>query len=147
MSELDNLIFEEIRKLVLDPDYFDKLQEKESSRTDSDNKIKIIKKEIQKIDEQISRFLDLYGLGHFTIDQVSKKVEPLNAQKKDLECELNSLSSKTGILSKEETFEIAKSFDGVFEKGNLDEIRLVIESLIRFIELDNEDIYIHWKFA
>lgn len=147
MSDLDNIILNEIKKLTFDPEYFNEIQNKEAAKTDSGKKADILRKEIQKIDEQISRFLDLYGIGRFTIEQVSNKVESLNIQKQDLETELNTLSSEADILSKEQTLEIVKSFDVILENGNFDEIRFVIDSLIRYIELDNDDVYIHWKFA
>lgn len=147
MVDLDNAVFDEIKKLSLNPGYIDELREKETTRTDSEDKIVILKKEIQKLEEQISRFLDLYGIGMFTIEQVSNKIEPLNNKKQDLERELNNLSSEEGILSEEETLEIVKDFDTVLASGNFDKIRLIIDSLIKYIELDNEDVIIHWRFT
>lgn len=147
MPELDEIIFNEIKKLALDPEYIKNIQEAETAKNGSENTIVLLKKEIQKLDNQISRFLDLYGTGMFTIEQVSSKVEPLNDQKQALERELNSLSEEEGILSNEETIKIAQSFGAILENGDFEEIRLVIETLIRFIELDNDDVYIHWNFA
>ena len=147
MSDLDNEVLGEIKKLVLNPERINELREKEKSKTDSNDKIEILKNEIKKIDEQVSRFLDLYGLGRFTIDQIGDKVETLNKQRNELEAELNSISSVAGALTTEETLEIVSSLDDVLERGNFDEIRAIIESLIRYIELDNDDVYIHWKFV
>ena len=111
------------------------------------NKIEIIEKEIKSIDEQISRFMDLYGIGKFTIDQVSSKVDPLNEQKYKLERELHDLNASAGALTVEEAIEIINTFDEVFNRGDFNEIRLFLESLIYYIEIDNEDIYIHWRFV
>lgn len=147
MADLDDIVLNEIKKLALDPEYINEIRDKEAAKDDSKNKRTILEKEIKKIEEQISRFLDLYGLGMFTIEQVSNKVEPLNEQKQALECELDLLNSEVGILSEEETLEIVKSFDVILENGNFEEIRFIIDSLIRYIELDNDDVYIHWKFA
>lgn len=147
MPDLDSVVFDEIKKLAFDPGYINEIRERDATRTDTNDKIVILKKEIQKIEEQISRFLDLYGTGMFTIEQVGNKVGPLNTQKQDLERELESISFEEGLLSEEETREILKSFNEVLEHGNFDEIRLVVDTLIRYIELDNDDVYIHWKFA
>ena len=147
MSDLDNEVLGEIKKLVLNPERINELREKEKSKTGSNDKIEILKNEIKKIDDQLSRFLDLYGLGRFTIDQIGDKVEALNKQRQELEAELNSISSMAGALTTEETLEIVSSLDDVLERGNFDEIRAIIESLIRYIELDNDDVYIHWKFV
>jgi len=147
MDEMDNLVFSEIKKLAMDPDYIHKIREDKHRNSDTPNKIDLIKTEINKIDEQISRFMDLYGIGKFTIDQVSGKIDPLNEQRVNLEKELESLNAETGDLTEEETIEIVSSFEEALERGEYNEIRLLIESLIYYIEIDNEDVYIHWKFA
>lgn len=146
-AELDNIVFEEIRKLAMDPNYIYELSKKKIDTSDTPSKIDIIKKEIEKIDDQISRFMDLYGIGKFTIDQVSSKVDPLNNQKRGLEKELADLNAEAGAITEEEAIEIVKSFGDILDRGDFDEIRLEIESLIYYIEIDNDDVYIHWKFA
>lgn len=146
MDELDNLVFEEIRKLAMDPDYITKARDEKEKYSNASDKIAILRKEIEKIDAQISRFMDLYGIGKFTIDQVSNKVDPLNEEKTKLEKEIDALSPDTCELTEEETIEIVKSFGDILDRGDFDEIRLTIETLIHKIVLDNDDVYIHWKF-
>lgn len=146
MRELDDIVFNEIRKLSLDTEYLKSLFNKEPVDTEDLNKVDILKAEIKKIDDQISRFMDLYGIGKFTIDQVSSKVDPLNDQKNALLRELDSIRGESGALTEEEAIKIIETFDEVFERGDFNEIRLLIESLIYYIELDNDDVYIHWKF-
>ena len=147
MHELDNLVFDEIRKFALDPDYFHTVRAEKKASDTTSNKIVILEREISKIDEQISRFMDLYGIGKFTIDQVSNKVDPLNETRRSLQKELETLNAESGRLSEEEALEIINSLEEVLETGDFDEIRALIESLIYYIEIDNEDIFIHWKFA
>lgn len=147
MEELDNIVLNEIKKLALAPDYIDQIRTDKKKKTNAVNKVDLLKAEITKVDEQISRFMDLYGIGKFTIDQVSQKVDPLNEQRQALEKELESITADTGELSDEELNEILSNIDEVLERKDLNEIRLVISSLIYYIELDNDDVYIHWKFA
>ena len=146
MAELDEMVFNEIRKLASQPNYIEELREDKIKASDNPNKIDIIKKEIQKLDDQISRFMDLYGIGKFTIDQVSSKVDPLNEQRKGLEKELESLLGQTGDMTDEEVRDIANSFGDILDRKDFNEIRLVVDTLISYIEIDDEDIYIHWKF-
>ena len=146
-DELDNIVFDEIKKLAIDPSYIQEIQKEKVSASDEPNKIEIIRNKIEKIDEQISRFMDLYGIGKFTIEQVDSKVDPLNEQKNALLKELAVLNAEAGAITEEEAIEILESFEDVIERGEFDEIRLLIESLIYYIELDNDDVYIHWKFA
>lgn len=147
LPELDEIIFTEIRKLATDPEYFNVIRSEKNKSKNEPNKIEILENEIKTLNDQISRFMDLYGLGTFTIDQVSEKVDPLNERRVALEKELESLNATSETLSQEETIEIATSFSDVLDRGELDEIRLAIESLIYYIEIDNDDVYIHWKFA
>lgn len=146
MHELDNIIIDEIKKLAIDPDYIHELRSVKHANNDSPNKIEILKKEIASLDEQISRFMDLYGIGKFTIDQVSNKIDPLNERKQALDKELETLNADSEVMSEEETFEIVKSFGDIVDRGDLNEIRLAIESLLYYIEIDEDDLYIHWKF-
>lgn len=147
MEVLDEIVLNEIKKLAIDPEYINTLKEAAPVETETPDKIKIIQDEIVSIDEQISRFMDLYGIGKFTIEQVSQKIDPLNDRRSALEKELAKLNSERGAIDEEKVTEILNSFEDVLERGNFDEIRLVIESLIYYIELDNDDVYIHWKFA
>lgn len=147
MEELDEIVFNEIRKLAIDPEYIRTLRrEEKKNATDTPNKIQIIENEIEKINDQISRFMDLYGIGKFTIDQVSSKIDPLNESRSRLEKELNSLNAEAGRLSEEEAIELVTSFEDIIEGGDFDEIRQLLTSLIYYIELDEDDVYIHWKF-
>lgn len=146
MEELDEIVFNEIRKLAKDPDHITTLIDEKEKRQTELNKIDIVKKEIGKLDDQISRFMDLYGEGLFTVDQISGKVKPLNEQKKKLERELEQLNAEAGVISEEEAYEIIQSFGDILEREDLDEIRLALETLIYYIELDEDDVYIHWKF-
>lgn len=144
---LDEIILNEIKKLAIDPEYMKSLQVEKPVDTEAPDKIKIIKDEIANIDDQISRFMDLYGIRKFTIEQVSEKVDPLNEKRSALEKELQKLNSERGAITEERAIEIINSFEDVLERGDFDEIRLIIESLIYYIELDEDNVYIHWKFA
>ncbi len=147
MTNLDNIVLDEIKKLSLEPEYINTIKERETSKQDTSNKADILKKEIRKIEEQVSRFLDLYGLGAFTIEQVTAKVQPLNQRKQDIEQELIELVTDETILSEDETREIVRNFDKVLERSDFNEIRMTIDSLVRYIELNDDTVYIHWKFT
>ena len=147
METLDEIVLNEIKKLAMDPEYMSRLKDEKHIDEETPDKIKILRDEIENIDTQISRFMDLYGIGKFTIDQVSQKIDPLNDKRSALEKEITKLNTERGAITEERAFEIINSFEDVLERGDFDEIRLVIESLIYKIELDNEDVYIHWKFA
>lgn len=148
MDELDKIVFDEIRKLAFDPQYYDDVKkDQKAEQSDDDDKIAILERKIENIDDQISRFMDLYGIGKFTIDQISDKIDPLNDSRQNLQKELDALNAAAGRLNEDETMKILQSFDEVIETGDFDEIRTLIESLINRIVIDNDDVYIYWNFA
>lgn len=147
MEDLDAIVLGEIKKLALEPEYYNTIRNENRATVEPVDKISLIKGEIEKLSQQISRFMDLYGLGHIPIDQVSDKITPLNKQKAALEAELESIINEEPVMSQEEVVDIAGSLEEVLNGGDLNEVRLLIESLIEYIELDNDDVYIHWKFA
>lgn len=147
MDYLDDLVFHEIRKLAENTDRIKQMHTKSRKAQEEPDKANIILKEIEKIDSQISRFMDLYGLGTFSINQVSEKINPLNERKNALQKELAKINSSMGKITVEQAIEYVTSFDGVLANENFDEIRTLIESLIYYIEIDNDNISIHWRFA
>ena len=140
MDELDQLVFDEIGKLAFDHSFVH-----EAKRTDNSGKIKVLQKEKSKIEKQKSRFLDLYGLGSFTPAELQSKIVPLNEQIEKIEKEINSLTSEA--VSEDDTIQILNKWNDVFEHGEFEQIRSLINALIAKIEIDGEDITIFWKFS
>ena len=132
-EDLDALILDEIRKLSLEPISV-KRKHNES------NKSATIRKELARIDRQRSRLLYLYQTEQYTIEELNTVIEPLNRQKQRLE---NELSNQRDI---EDVQRIITSFDDVLALGNRDQVRIIINALIDKIELDGEDVFIHWSF-
>ena len=145
-EELDKIIFDEISKLSNDPSYIHEIKQ-ESYPEDQKQKELLIQKEIEKIDAQKSRFLDLYGLGEFSALEIQAKIVPLNEQKERLEIELDNLRACASDLDEQEAVELVRTWSDVLEKGTFEQIRMLINALIERIEIDGDDIDIYWKFA
>lgn len=144
VDELTEIIFGEIKKLAIDPDYMSKV----IASAETDERPAIIQKEIKKIEEQINKFMDLYSLGSLPMDVLQERIHELNDKKTRLETDLEEIAEiNAKKLSEEETNKIINSFGEVLNRGDFDEIRAVLASLIDRIELDNDDITIHWAFA
>ncbi|MBR2540391.1 MAG: recombinase family protein [Mogibacterium sp.] len=143
IEKLTNIIFDEIRKLSLDPNYFEEI------RDDSiqEDKRSILEAEIEKIDGQLSRVMDLYILENIPIKALEEKTNSLNEQRRKLEQEVESLEEKKSEkLSKEEAGDLIQNFDDIIKRANFEEIRSVLSALIEKIVLDGENIEIHWRF-
>ena len=145
MNEFDEIIFNEINKLVLDPDYL-KAIKSDHNQKEEVVQIKAIEKQIQQLDNQISRFMDLYGIGRFSIEQLDEKTTPLMDQKDKLHQELERLKIESHSLSDSQIHTMVKSLNEAIEHGTVQQRREIIEQLIDKIIIDEDDITIHWNF-
>ena len=143
-AELDTAILLELNKLAIDPEYVEHVRQNKP-KNDVNEKIKSITSEIEKINSQISKMMDLYALGSIDMDVISTKVAELNKTKTALQKEIDSLDvPDSDEMTVEEVQTLASMMN---DEGNtLQDKRNIIQSLIYYIEIDNEDILIHWKF-
>ena len=143
---LDEFIFEQIELLALDLNHIQKIRNENVNNQDAE-KIQTIQKEIEKIYKKRSRYSELFSEELYTFDELQEKVKPLNEQKKALETELESLTNQETEITESEAIELVTSFSDIIKRGNYEEIRLTVESLIKKIEIDEDNIRIYWKFA
>ena len=144
IEELESAILKEIELLVVDPNRIEEVRENRPV-TDATEKIKAITSEIAKIDTQISKMMDLYALGTIDLDVISDKVSNLNKTKTTLSKELDSL--KVPVPESVMTEEQIRTIAGLMkDELPLEDKRSIVQSLIYYIEIDEEKIIIHWKF-
>ena len=146
MSDLDYMIVSAITQLSIDEEYIQQMKD-EKPVNDVAEKIKTINSEIESIATQISNMMDLYSLGGMPLDVINQKVTALNARKTSLEKELDSLAvpdTDNEGMTAEQIQTLANVINN--ENLTLEDKRSIVQSLIYYIEIDNEDIVIHWKF-
>ena len=137
MEKLDNLIFDEIRKLSFD----------DITPTTPVDRTKTLKKSLSELDKKISRLIDLYSDGTLSRGQLDGKIKALNEQRERLENELSIIEDEhRNKLSHDEAVSMVSSIDDILSRGDFDEIRAVVSALIDKIEIDGDDITIHWTF-
>ena len=144
MEVLESIILDEIRALATDPGRISQVRENRPV-TDSTEKIKSITSEIAKIDGQISKMMDLYALGTIDLDVISDRVAKLNATKTALKKELDDMQvvDNKDIMPDDQIRSVAALMS---DDLPLEDRRDIVQTLIRFIEIDEENILIHWKF-
>lgn len=151
VAELDTAIFDEIRKLAIDPEYVETIRSEDNRDDETKRKIETIQKEIDELSKQISAFMDLYSLRKLSLQEVDAKIEPLADKREKLEETLAELCEaepeETTGPTNAEIVEKAKSFDAILERGNINEIRTTISTFIRKITIDGEKITIDWNFS
>ena len=140
---LTDAVFAEIRKLALDPEYINEIQTIEVN-----DDIPILETEIAKLDEQLSRLMDLYTIGNMPVDVLQDKIHAINDKKTKLQNELQRLElEQKDTMSKKDALELVSSFEAVLDSGDFDAIRHVIAGLIERVEIDEDEFTIHWNFA
>ena len=144
MEVLEASILEEIRALATDPDRIAQVRENRPVN-DSTEKIKAITSEIAKIDTQISKMMDLYALGTIDLDVISDRVTKLNATKTNLKKELDGMQvvDNKDIMPDDQIRSVAALMS---DDLPLEDRRDIVQTLIRFIEIDEENVLIHWRF-
>ena len=133
MEKLDNLIFDEIRKLTIEP------IEPTPELTPDNSKYE---KKLKDIDKQIARLMDLYSVGNMPLNVIKDKIDVLNDQRNKIESTLNQPKHMT----RQDAVEMLTSFDEILESGDLETIHDLIGALIERIEIDGENITIKWNF-
>ena len=142
-EDLDALIWNELNKLKLDES---RIYDMTQDAPEEDDRSASLAREMAQIDTKRMKLLDLYTDGTFSPFELSDKVEQLNIQKQKLSDELEKLKTKKSRMDKDEAVLIIRSLDDVRENGTTDDQRLLISSLIDLIEIDGQDVYIHWSF-
>ena len=143
MEELDGIVFDCIRKLAVDPRYLAEVKQ----TTVEDKSIDVLEGEKTQIEKRLNRLMDLYESGEIPLDMLQQRIHDLSDRKSKLEGQIEALNDESEKrISTAETIKLVQSFGDVLKYGNLDEIRTVIGALIQYIELDNDDVIIHWNF-
>lgn len=141
---LEQQIFDEMKKLAVSPEYFNKIKQDAPKITDTK---KAITSEIAKVDKQIAKLVDLYGVGSVPLNVLENKIKLLNDQKRNLNEQFDALADQKKQAKKAKELEkTIKEIPKILETGTFDEIRALIGALIDKVVLDGENIDIYWRF-
>lgn len=125
---LDQIVFDAVKSLKFE----------DSAEFKPDDQSPIILSEISKLETQISKLMDLYSMDSVPVDILQDKIKALSDQKAKLALSLE----QPEVITRSEAMTIAESLT----LGDIDETRDMFKALISRIDIDEEDIYIHWAF-
>ena len=135
MDELDNLVFEQVRKLTLE-DY---------EPTPVVDNTEPIKKGLSDISQRLEKLIDLYSMGNIPKDALQAKIKALNEQREKLEIELEK--AQENKLTESDAIQTALSLDDALKYGTFENVRAILTTLIDRIIIDGDEITIYWNFA
>lgn len=146
MEELDNVVYEAITKLSLDPAFIEEIRAASNNEDEKARRMELIAGRIGDLTEQIGHTTKLFSVSGLDIEEVRAQLDPLTTERQQLRAELAALQ-QDATVTVEETYELARSFGDVLERGDLEETRLAVEELVNEIVLDGEKVTIHWNFV
>lgn len=139
---IESAIYAEIMKLKTEENYIEQVR----SSVDSTAKIELINKQIESLNKQISKFMDLYSLDELTMDEVKEKIKPLTAERNLLSAEVELLEEENTTMENDEILSFVNQFEKCVESKNNAAIHDAIMELIDYIIIDEDVVKIHWNF-
>lgn len=146
VAKLDAIIIEQIRKLALDPSAFERIAHP-SCEADAQQKREILQLRLDALKEQTERLLDLCQMGGLAAAAAAERLISLQAESDALRAELDALNDPVPSAALENARTLLTSAASVLDKGTREEKSELVHSLIDRIDLDGENIDIHWRFA
>lgn len=146
-SELDQVVTDLILELSSDQNSFMKVLTGEDSSTSVDLKVSALQNRLHDIDAQLKRLLDLYQTGVFPLDDITDRSRKLGEEQKVIMDELAVCQSQKKQKSVREAQEILSDAHDVLTSGDLNAKQEYVRSLIEYIDIDGEELIIHWTFT
>lgn len=145
-DELDQYITNQIRRLCIDESYFEELVSNGKPPAPAENNREIILSQIQSLEEQITKMLDLYQYGNIPTEKIAERLEALTEEKHKLTNSLPGEPQKPRGLTIEESRAILSNAVETLDTGSLEEKRDMLQSLIERIDIDYDNVTIVWNF-
>lgn len=141
-KKLDPLIVEKIKKLAISKDFFEEIQKPDASLS---NAIASLESAAAEIDKRIEKLMELYSMEGIPVETLSQQINTLYSQKKDLKAQISQKQS--GFKQTYEDYkEVLDKVDYAFESGTIEEQKSIVRSLIKRIDILNQEITITWNF-
>lgn len=147
-DEVDSMIFDELLKIKYDEDYFNSLKNA-PVRDETTEIVKKNKKEVDKINAQIEKLLDLYGMDGIDIAILSAKIKSLSDKKSLLDQSIIEIQSQSykPILSYHEVQSILVDLESLINKKATDDLRRLLQLLLDKIIISEDGISVSWNFS
>jgi len=139
-EKLEGAVLDEISKLSLDPSFVPApKKEKPDPRPG-------LADQIEKIDRQISRLIDLYASGEFSADVLSEKASSLRETRQKLESRLEMIDAEKSSSTAQNAKKALSGFSDAVKAGDPSQLKMIVRELIDWVEYADDSLVIRWKF-
>lgn len=146
VEKLDAIILDQIRQLSIDPAALERAANPECE-VPADEKRALLQARLDELNAQSERLLDLCQLGGLAASAASGRLAALQGEIDGICAELDELGNVDYSKALDAARVVLSSVDVVLDRGSAVEKRELVHSLINRIDLDGENIDIHWSFA
>lgn len=137
IQDLDNVVINEVLMLKQSGEIEKIFNNSDKKDNNTDFNLELI-----KINEQISKLVELYQISEIPIDTIKNKISNLNSKKTVIE---NKMNQKSNNNQKQNFITAIQAFEDILKSDNIDNIRMTLSILIERIEIDNDKVQIHWR--
>lgn len=134
--KLEDLVLDQIGKL--------KLKDVVENKSDNSMQIQELEKQLDAIEKQMSKTIDLFSLDKMPIDLITQKIEQLDADKSKIRIRINELNA-IPVIDLDEIKKVVKSLSDIKSLDDKSK-KVIISKLIKSIKVKNESIQIDWVF-
>lgn len=146
-KDLDDIVIGELRKLRFNPERIRELQrETIDVKSPSELSNEALRARVAEIDKQITRLIDLYQVGSLSPAVVTKRINDLTSTRDQLSASIVEVVPVVK-MSFSETVKTLDRLDEVLNDEDPMKRKTLVGSLIDRIEIDGDDVFIHWSFS
>ena len=143
-KKTDALVLDQIKRIRTDVAFYDSIKQAEDG---ADQTLVNLEKKIALINTRINRMINLYSLEQIDMEQVKAQIDPLTAQKKELQKKIDAAESKKdNYVKREDAVTLSQAVEAAYNSGDINEARALISQLIKYISVNADSISIHWRF-
>lgn len=146
-DDLEKIVYDEIKRLAENPHL---LYELKKPPEDTEGKDDTVHEEIDRINGEISRLMDLYQVNDSTIqvEDVAHRIDELYQNKVSLlNKSVPNVNRHTKLFTVENARLILSDLPAAIREGNTDIVRYSLLRLLDGIEVDGDSVYFRWSFV
>lgn len=145
--ELDAAIIAEIKALIFDKERFDAISSGVASNENPTDTRSILQTQLESVEEQIGRLLDLCQRGNMPMDAIVSRLTNLQQQRNNLAERITEIEVVPPALSPAQAWAILQNASEILDGNDKDEKRKLIHTLIDRIDIIDEGFNIRWTFS
>lgn len=146
-DDLENIVYDEVKRLSYNPHLLYELKNPPEEAEGNDD---TVQEEIDKINGEISRLMDLYQVNDSTIkvEDVANRIDELYQDKVNLlNKSVHKVNRHTKLFTVENARLLLSDLPAAIREGNTDIVRYSLLRLLDGIEVDGDSVYFRWSFV